>query len=375
MERAADRAASRQKEARRPALFGWWGIVVLWMAWGAFNVVRFGVMPGIGWMDAVRYGFPDALIWLAFTPLVVALSHRFEIHGPERWRHLGVHAVAAILVVLAHSAIDASVSSLFAWLGHHGMPWKLVFLRVLQYELSSRLLMYTFIAGFAHYQRYDRRLAEERAAASQLARQLSEARLTNLRRQLRPHFLFNALQSVAESIEGSPERGRRVVRRLGELLRASLRNDEAGPWIRLDAELDLVRAYLEIEEVRFEDRLRIDIDATPEALACSVPVLLLQPIVENAVSHGVAPRTEGGTVAVRAAIDQDRLVLEVEDDGAGWQAAARRRAGEGSGIGLRNARERLATLYGTAARLEALPGDQGGARVRIILPLRRSQAA
>ena len=360
-----------------PARFGWWGVTLAWLAWGAVNVLQLGLMPELSWHQAVRYGFPDVFIWAALTPLIVVLARRFEVRGPRRWRNAGIHALAALAVVLVHAAVDAGLATAFGHIDGAttsttappsnaalSSTWVLVFFKVLRYEFHTRLLIYLLITGFVHYQAYAWRLAEQEAETARLAKQLTEAKLTNLRRQLRPHFLFNALQSITASMDESPARGRRVVRRLGELLRASLRSDDAH-WISLDEELDLTRAYLEIEEIRFEDRLRVWIDASPEALTQQVPALILQPIVENAVSHGIAPEIDGGTVTVRAFLDGRQLILEVEDDGVGLRPEGRDTAQGHTGIGLANTRQRLATLFGTSASIELLPREgKGGAQGR-----------
>jgi len=378
---------SRDQDSDRPALFGWWGVFLVWTAWGSINIVHFAVMPEFTKGQALLYGFPEILIWVALTPPIVALSRRFEIRGSLRWRHFFVHALMAAAVVLVHAALDAGIAAGFAVLEGRGQGlWVLIFGKILRYQFHTNLLLYMLVVGFVHYQAYARRLAQQKAEADRLTAQLTEARLINLRRQLRPHFLFNALNSVSALMGESPERGRRVVRRLGELLRASLRSEQEH-LISLREELDLVRAYLEVEQVRFEDRLTVSIDATPASLECQVPALLLQPIVENAMNHGIAPRVDGGSIRVSAALEGPALVLEVLDDGCGLpegpvqdplqgsrQLSSRSSVKE-SGIGLSNARARLATLFGPAARLTIANRQQAGVRVRIELPHRQSAAA
>ncbi len=366
-----------EENANRPALFGWWGVVLVWLAWGLVNVLRLGAMPDFSWTQALSYGLPDALLWVVVTPLLVAVSRRFEIHGEPWRRHLGVLALTSAFVVLGHTAVDSGLAGAAAGLQggfEAGLAtWWSVFINVLRYEFHTRLLICTLVIGFAHYQIYARRLAEQQSRASHLAAQLTAAKLTHLRRQLRPHFLFNALNSVSASMAESPQRGRLVVRRLGELLRASLRGEQE-QWLSLEKELDLVRAYLEIEQVRFEDRIEIRIDAEPTALACAVPALILQPIVENAVCHGIASRIEGGTIAVRAHLDGPRLLLEVEDNGSGVPVGAELSQAAAEGIGLANIRQRLEVLYGSDASLHFAAGV-AGALVRISLPRRQREAA
>ncbi|MEL7059421.1 MAG: histidine kinase [Acidobacteriota bacterium] len=358
----------------RPRLFGWWGVTFVWATWGVVNVLRLAAIPEVGWPKALAYGFPDALYWAAVTPVLVEVSSRFEIRGIGRWRNLGVLAAVSLAVTLTHTAFDAALASLPQWTtGNQGI-WAAIFVNLLRYEPYTRLLICTLVIGFAHYQIYARRLAEQRSEADRLAAQLSEAKLSHLRSQLRPHFLFNALNSVAASMEQSPAVGRRVVRQLGELLRASLRAEDEH-WISFEQELDLARAYLEIEQVRFEDRLRFRIEAPPEILAWPIPALLLQPLVENAVHRGIASKIDGGEIVVRARSDGDRLRVEVEDDGVGLGPSLDLRASEGTGIGLANTRDRLATLYGDGGRLRVANRSSGGVLVTLELPQRQANAA
>jgi LytS/YehU family sensor histidine kinase len=192
---------------------------------------------------------------------------------------------------------------------------------------------------------------------------LAEARLDLLKSQLQPHFLFNALHSIAELMHDDVEAADRALIRLSELLRATL---EAGgrQEIRLAEEITLVERYLEIEQIRLGERLASRIDVEPRALDALVPMFVLQPVVENAVRHGVASRTSGGSILLHAHAVGEDLRIDVEDDGPGFDAAATER------IGLTNTRARLMHLYGAAQRLEIGRSAAGGAAVRIVLPFR-----
>jgi two-component system, LytTR family, sensor kinase len=192
---------------------------------------------------------------------------------------------------------------------------------------------------------------------------LAEARLDLLTSQLQPHFLFNALHTTAELMHHDVEAADRALTRLSELLRAML--DAGGRQeIRLAEEIALVERYLDIEQIRLGDRLASHIDVEPRALDAFVPMFLLQPIVENAVRHAIAPRTSGGRVLLHARPEDDKLRISVEDDGAGFDPAATER------VGLTNTRARLAHLYGAAQRLEIGRSAAGGAAVSIVLPFR-----
>lgn len=230
---------------------------------------------------------------------------------------------------------------------------------------------YWAVVGIVLAVQYYRRWQEREVSNAQLAAGLAQARLATLRAQLQPHFLFNALHTVGMLSVTEPREATRVVTRLSELLRRTIDLPD-NHLSRLDEELDFVDRYLEIERARFTDRLRVELDAPDEVLDARVPSLVLQPLVENAVRHGVGSRTEGGTIRVTGRIQpangsEARLVLEVNDDGPGFRGNWE----HSTGVGLRNLRERLERLYGSKARLD-LPrvGESGPARVT--LPLVKS---
>ena len=217
-----------------------------------------------------------------------------------------------------------------------------------------------------HEQLVRRYLVEtrERAKAQD---QLSEARLQSLRLQLQPHFLFNTLNAITALIGSEPRGAERMVAGLSELLRASLRSADEQE-VPLSRELEHLKLYTDIQRTRFGDRLDVQLDVDPLTRGAMVPSLLLQPLVENAIRHGLAPRAAGGQVCVRAARDGEELRLEVRDDGVG--AETRGGALSREGVGLANTRERLRRLHGERQRFayETRPG--AGFAVRIALPFR-----
>jgi two-component system LytT family sensor kinase len=202
-----------------------------------------------------------------------------------------------------------------------------------------------------------------RAAAAEVSAQA--ARLRALQSQLQPHFLFNTLNSISGLIlDGRSSIAVSMIGQLGELLRLSLQTSDT-PQIPLEKELYLVRCYLAIEKTRFGDRLQYRFDIPPGAAGAMVPTLLLQPLVENAVHHGIMPLACGGTISIAARIDGESLQLRVEDDGRGAGVSPARPAG----IGLANSVKRLDELFGERAKLEFGPGSSGGVAVDITLPL------
>ena len=201
--------------------------------------------------------------------------------------------------------------------------------------------------------------------AALLGAQLAEARLQALRMQLNPHFLFNSLNTILVMVRDGDDRGAAAsIERLAGVLRRILKVDQEHE-VPLADEIEFLEQYLAIEETRFSDRLRPRFDVPQSLRRAAVPELILQPLVENALRHGIGRRTESGVLTISARRVGDDLVLVVQDDGAGLSPAGFR-----EGVGLSNSRERLATLYGDHAHLELLPGDQGGAVAVIRLPFR-----
>jgi signal transduction histidine kinase len=222
---------------------------------------------------------------------------------------------------------------------------------------------------------YHRRFREREVAAAQLETQLATAHLQTLRMQLHPHFLFNALHSAAMLTMIDPEAAHRVLAQLSALLRTTL-DRSAAAEVPLSEEIDFMDRYLAIEQIRFQDRLRVDIHADDDALSAVVPNLILQPLVENAVRHGIARRSDARCLTIRGARQNGSLVLEVEDDGPGLPAGWTHTPPEGSGVGLANVRSRLERMYGEQARLELLtPADEdghprSGVLARVTIPYR-----
>jgi len=252
-----------------------------------------------------------------------------------------------------------------------------------QFSLWSALLdflAYGAVLGFTHSIHFYRRFREREHRALVLETNLAHARLDTLRAQLQPHFLFNSLNAIAALLRRDPRLAEATLVSLSELLRLALSRSKTQE-VALRDELEFVQRYLDIQRTRFGDKLRVEQDLAPETLECSVPTLLLQPLVENAIRHGIEPAERPGTVRLTAQKRNGRLSLTVEDDGVGLATPDRANLPENSsssgapvpaknGIGLANLRARLATLYGADQELEASPRPEGGFVVRIELPWR-----
>ena len=239
------------------------------------------------------------------------------------------------------------------------------------YQLSSNLLAYCAIAGIAHALDYYRRYRERELATTRLSAQLAQAQIRALRMQLNPHFLFNAMNSIAMLIRHQKrDEAVRTVAGLSDLLRYVL-EDTRELEVPLRQELDFVERYLAIEQLRFRDRLEVRIDADQDTLDAQVPNLILQPLVENAIRHGIAKRTAATLVAVTAHRSDDTLVLDVMDDGPGLSSADRM----GNGVGISNTRARLAQLYGQQQQLELRNAPSQGTIATMTLPFHTNPIA
>jgi hypothetical protein len=347
-------------------------ILAAWVLFGLFFASQAAVSTAhagraIDWRFTLAAWMTCAAVWAALTPLVLGIARRFPLER-GRWRRaLLVHvpasvvvsALALLLFVLAHRAWEDPARPI--------QPGATI-RELLVIELHSNCLVYWAILGVHGIVGYHRRLVEREVAAVELSSQLAQARLEALERRLQPHFLFNTLNSISVLMHRDPAAAGRVLVRLSNLLRVVL-DKRAFNEVALDEELRFLRSYLEIEQVRFQDRLSVDLEIDDETLQASVPRLLLQPLVENALQHGIAARPEeGGRVRVRARREEDTLELRIEDNGPGLHEA--REATPRPGIGLSLTRARLEKLYGTAGRLELCNGRDGGVEVTVTIPFR-----
>lgn len=236
--------------------------------------------------------------------------------------------------------------------------------RYLPGAAAVALLMAAVLAAGERRAAREIELARQQERIAEAARLLAEAKLRTLQAQIEPHFLYNTLANVVSLIGADPARARHMLERLIDFLRASLAASRAD-HATLGSEIDLARAYLDLLTVRMGDRLRFRIDVAPACRDAVVAPMLIQPLVENAVMHGIEPKVAGGTVVVRARRIESGLCVEVRDDGVGLVPAAPR---PGGGVGLSNLRERLRSLHGNNAQVQLLENQDGGVTSRLLLP-------
>jgi two-component system LytT family sensor kinase len=316
---------------------------------------------------ALGMGMPFWYLWALLAPVVVWFARRVPLEGRGwGWRALA-HAGFAVLISLVHASLEIGFRSL-AVFHIHTTVLRLTRSSLVQafYSLGTDLLVYGAILGTWYVLTLYKKLREREVAASRLEAQLTQARLQALRSQLQPHFFFNAMNTIAMLVRAQENAlAIRTVAGMSDLLRHVLQEDPPA-LVPLGEELDFVRRYLDIECIRFRDRLRPSIHTGPDTLELLVPNLLLQPLVENAVRHGVGRRADASLVEITAARQNGRLIITVRDDGPGPSSTAISSAG--AGIGIRNTRERLRELYGERFFFELKDAPGGGAEVTIELP-------
>ncbi|WP_235074348.1 sensor histidine kinase [Asticcacaulis sp. AC466] len=293
-----------------------------------------------------------SMLWAAMTPMVFALAGRIGFERGRALRCIGLHIVTGLLLSVAHTLVYVFILSLIFGSGEN-MLW-----RKMAGSLQGNLLTYATLTGIVIAGRAYRRLTVHELDAARLQTQLAEAQTAALRAQLQPHFLFNALNAISALVRSEPLKAERMIARLGDLLRLSI-HGHRGAQTTLGDELDFTDAYLAIEEARLGERLTLVRDIAPDALSAVLPSLLLQPLVENAVRHGIAPLPEGGTITLMARIAEGHLHLTVRDDGAGAGVVR-------EGVGLTNSRRRLERLCDGGFDIVTAPGR--GFRIDVRIP-------
>ena len=362
-------------DLRRPAtwglLFACWTVLAVFFA-GQVYLHNVYVGRPTSWWRVLAVWLVCLYLWALLTPLIVRLALRYPVGRGSSWKNVGVHLLAGVLLSLLQiGGYIVLIRLLFGNPVRSSSPWQ-HFRGVVVAEFHASLVIYWSVVGLSHaydyYRRYrerERRAAQLELEAAQLETQLAQAQLDALRTQLHPHFLFNTLNTISVLMQEDVAAANRTLVRLSELLRLTLRSTDAHE-VPLKQELEFLRSYLEIEQTRFQNRLRVRMEIDPAALDARVPNLLLQPLVENAIRHGIAPRVTTGPVEIRAARRNGAVELCVRDDGAGVGAGGV--GPSASGIGLANTRARLKKLYGDAHRFELAPAEGGGLAVTISIP-------
>jgi two-component system LytT family sensor kinase len=361
--------------------------VMYWLVWtaaGLFYIsqdfmARLSRNESMPWTNIIVGWMAAMYICAVFTPVILRLGRQWPLGETYRWQPIALHLGASVAFSLVSTALEVPVLIPLGMLPAVNGPFSFVkdVWQLLPYDLHGGIIRYWAVVGLQalfrsnkEARRREREALELKVHSAQLAEQLTSSQLSALKMQLHPHFLFNTLSAIMVLVR--QQKGREaetMLSRLSDLLRHTL-DDVETQEVPLWRELDFLRLYLSIEQVRFEDRLRVRIDADPQLTDALVPHMLLQPIVENAVRHGLGQSEEPVLVRIRIARENLHLALTVTDDGPGCPS----RIFEEKGIGLANTRNRLKRLYGAEATLLAENRNPRGVQVTMTLPYRMRQA-
>ncbi|MEW6731907.1 MAG: histidine kinase [Acidobacteriota bacterium] len=347
----------------------WLILFLCWTFYGLFftskeyiNLIYAG--RTVSWQSMLTTWLICAYLWAFLTPPILRLSRRFPLEASSWSTSLPVHLIASCLFSLLQLCAYLAIRQIFT------QPYpqpvnKLKYIIVAEFHTS--ILIYWSVVGIHQAINYYSKFRDRELKASQLETQLAQAQLDVLKLQLNPHFLFNTLNAISVLMKKDINAADHMLVRLSELLRVALAN-AATHEVALRQELDFLEKYLEIEQTRYQDRLKVRLEIDPEALEAQVPHLILQPLVENAIRYGVARRSSGGLVEVRAARENGTLHLQVRDNGPGLDESAASQFSQG--VGLSNIRARLRHLYGEAGSLELHNVAEGGLEVTTKVPFK-----
>lgn len=303
------------------------------------------------------------------TSTIFRIAHRFPLDAPGWPRTVMVHALAAVGLSILHLGAMIGMRAILwpAKMFFSYGSWTSAVQRIYLMNLDWALMTYSAIVGASYALTYYRESRARAIRAAHLETRLAQARLKTLEAELHPHFLFNTLHAISTLVHTQPDSADRMISRLSDLLRITFSRSEAA-CVTLHEELEFLQKYLEIEQTRFQDRLTVDYGIDPDTLDAEVPRLILQPLVENAIKHGVSPQMGPGVVSIGSRRDGDLLYLTVRDNGVGLTGGTRARLQ--GGVGLSNTRDRLECLYGSDQSLNFLASDPG-LTVEMRLPFHR----
>jgi two-component system LytT family sensor kinase len=305
--------------------------------------------------------------WAVLTPAILCITRNFPFERATWKTAIPAHIAGVVVAVLLHVAMAVASRMATYWVvGESLDSWLMEAQQMFILNFDWEMMTYWTIVGVGHALRYDSQARAKALSAAQMETRLVEAQLHTLQRQMQPHFLFNTLNTIAALMHRDVDAADAMIARLSDLLRMSLQRVGVQE-VELKEELDFLSKYLEIEQTRFRDRLSVVFDIQADTLDALVPNLLLQPLVENAIKHGIGPRPTPGQIVVRSRRVGALLELDVQDNGVGLSAA--RLTDFNRGVGLSNTRSRLDHLYGSLHRFEFRQPAEGGLLVLIAIPM------
>jgi two-component system LytT family sensor kinase len=353
--------------------YRWSLIFIIWTLFGLFLASQMYMdysrreVP-FKWHKILLLELSFGYVWALLTPLILWLARRFRIERTDWPRSLIIHIFASLFIGFGTRLIHDLLFYSFVYDGDR--PITLV--RVMQNVyliFDYGMLIYWVILLINYTLDYSRRFQEGEVKASRLEAQLAQAELQALKMQLQPHFLFNTLHSISALLHKDVNAADTMIARLGDFLRLTLEN--AGTQeVSLQEEIEFLRCYLEIERMRFRDRLTVYMNIEPEVFGARVPNLILQPIVENAIRHGIAPRSRPGRIEIYARRQDGILQVQITDDGPGLPVNGNSKGILKEGVGLANTQARLQQIYGKSHRLDLANATMGGLTVTLEIPFK-----
>ncbi len=322
------------------------------------------------WTKAIPWSLSYWYTWAVLAPLVVWFSNRYPLEKPALLGALSVHIPTCIALAAIHLTLIILINQAARVVTGTPFTFSEKFTSLFAMHFHWNVLTYWLIVTFSQTLNYYQKYRERELRASQVEAQLVRAELQALRMQLHPHFLFNTLNSISALMYTDVEAADSMLSRLSDLLRSSMRDSDAHE-VRLKQELEFLDKYLEIEKIRFADRLTVRKAICPDTLEALVPHLILQPLVENAIRHGIATQSGPGLIEIRAIRENGSLYLQVRDNGPAQKADSLQSRREG--IGLTNTRERLKHLYGDSYSFNLRRRQPGGMVANLIIPYHLSQ--
>jgi len=336
----------------------WWLLAgAVWTLNGLLSALARASMTG---RAPTGLTFPEVVssaLWIPVTVFAFWLARRFPLERRTWRRTVPLALAAAALVIIARALFVLATNGMMHW-----YPVVPPLSQLLATSVANNLLLFLLVLGAGHALSYARAVREREEL-------LAQAELQYLKAQLHPHFLFNTLNTISAYVRSEPDTAVQVIARLGTLLRHALQRVGTHE-VTLEEELAILSAYVEIEQLRFGERLRVTWQIDPTTLVAAVPHLLLQPLVENAIRHGLTMRSAPGTLNIRAERNGERLRLIVGDDGVGLRAVPPEPSTVSTGVGLTNVRQRLRQLYGDAQQLQLRERAPHGVEVTVSLPFR-----
>jgi two-component system LytT family sensor kinase len=359
----------RTSFAARLMNHGFFRAVIAAAGWTAVGVIF--ALPALGtnrWNQELRIYLAQWWTWGLLTPLIMAVDRRLPFTGKQLGRRVAAHLALSVVFTEVYFYIFTAMRAAFGVETWSSLRLSnLMSASVLGWQIWCWLVYWIIAGALQAYGYYERYMSSE-LRLERLEHSFAEARLNSLRMQLDPHFLFNALNTISSHVERDPKLTRRMIEHLGDLLRLSLESKDKQE-VPLAEELAFLEHYLAIQKIRFGSQLKIKMQVDPTVRFASVPSLIIQPLVENAIRHGISRRAAGGTVTVQAAPVNGRLEIRVLDDGQGlpigWSME------NSGGLGLSITRERIAGLHPSGdSRFVVRNREEGGTEVQISLPLR-----